>query len=529
MRDERAASRCERCDRRVGRARRRWRARPAPSAAYWLAERGHRVLVVEKKRFPREKTCGDGLTPRAVRQLHDMGLADPLAEFQRYDGLRSIAHGITLELALARAPRLPALRLRGAAPRPRRDGRRPGGEGRRHALAGHRGDRAARRGRPGHRGGRRAGKDSGTTETVRARYVVVADGANSRFGRALGTARDRTTPWAWRFAATSPARSTTSPGSRATSTCATGTATTCPGYGWIFPVGDGTVNVGVGLPRHLHRLEGRQHAPIDGRVRRHRARRAGASRPRPSCGAADRRQAARPGGSVTPKVGPTWLVVGDAAGSINPFNGEGISLRLRDRPARRRRGRRGARTGDGLALAAVPASGSSEVYGLYFKVARTFVQAIGNPAVMRELTRVGMHSRTLMEWVLRIMANLLRPDEIGPAEAAYRTLSRIVAVTPGSVRLSDRFARSTPVEVRAADAGSASIAGTTDCRTTARPPERLPRRKPRMARTRTHVLITGLIVVLPRRERRGFVAAPRRERAGVVAARVARRAASTDG
>ena len=47
------------------------------AAAYWLAEAGHRVLVVEKKRFPREKTCGDGLTPRAVRQLHDMGLAEP--------------------------------------------------------------------------------------------------------------------------------------------------------------------------------------------------------------------------------------------------------------------------------------------------------------------------------------------------------------------------------------------------------------------------------------------------------------------
>src|SRR6267378_1107182 len=59
------------------------------AAAYWLAERGRRVLVVEKKRFPREKTCGDGLTPRAVRQLHDMGLAEPLAEFQRFGGLRS--------------------------------------------------------------------------------------------------------------------------------------------------------------------------------------------------------------------------------------------------------------------------------------------------------------------------------------------------------------------------------------------------------------------------------------------------------
>ena len=47
---------------------------------------------------------------------------------------------------------------------------------------------------------------------------------------------------------------------------------------------------------------------------------------------------------------------------------------------------------------------------------------------MRELTRVGMHSRTLMEWVLRIMANLLRPDELGPAEAAYRVAARLVAL-----------------------------------------------------------------------------------------------------
>ncbi len=82
------------------------------SAAYWLATLGHQVVVVDKKRFPREKTCGDGLTPRAVRQLHDMGLADQLSEFQRFDGLRSIGHGITLELAWPDHPRLSVVRLR---------------------------------------------------------------------------------------------------------------------------------------------------------------------------------------------------------------------------------------------------------------------------------------------------------------------------------------------------------------------------------------------------------------------------------
>jgi len=79
------------------------------SAAYWLAEAGHDVLVVERKRFPREKTCGDGLTPRAVAQLEDMGLGERLAAGHlRYDGLRSIAHGVTLELAWPEHPSYPS-------------------------------------------------------------------------------------------------------------------------------------------------------------------------------------------------------------------------------------------------------------------------------------------------------------------------------------------------------------------------------------------------------------------------------------
>jgi hypothetical protein len=86
-------------------------------------------------------------------------------------------------------------------------------------------------------------------------------------------------------------------------------------------------------------------------------------------------------------------------------------------------------TGDGLALARYPKLLDAE-YGLYFKVARLFVRVIGNPAVMRELTRVGMRSRSLMEWVLRIMANLLRPDEIGPAEAAYKAAAAVVRMVP---------------------------------------------------------------------------------------------------
>ena len=58
------------------------------ACAHWLAEAGHDVVMLEKKRFPREKTCGDGLTPRAVKQLDDMGLGVQLADHHKFVGLR---------------------------------------------------------------------------------------------------------------------------------------------------------------------------------------------------------------------------------------------------------------------------------------------------------------------------------------------------------------------------------------------------------------------------------------------------------
>jgi flavin-dependent dehydrogenase len=121
--------------------------------------------------------------------------------------------------------------------------------------------------------------------------------------------------------------------------------------------------------------------------------------------------------------------VGDAAGSINPFNGEGIDYAYET--ARMAAGLvdEALVGGTGAPLARYPALLDAE-YGLYFKVARHFATIIGQPVLMRELTRVGMRSRSLMEWVLRIMANLLRDDELGPAEAAYRAVARIARLVP---------------------------------------------------------------------------------------------------
>jgi flavin-dependent dehydrogenase len=135
------------------------------------------------------------------------------------------------------------------------------------------------------------------------------------------------------------------------------------------------------------------------------------------------------GGSVGPKVGPTFVVVGDAAGFVNPFNGEGIDYAYETGRLAAQVLHEALSTGDGLAVQQYEKLLDAE-YGLYFKVARLFAQIIGRPALMPELTRVGMRSRTLMEWVLRIMANLLRPDELGPAEAAYKAAAALARVFP---------------------------------------------------------------------------------------------------
>ena len=50
-----------------------------------------------------------------------------------------------------------------------------------------------------------------------------------------------------------------------------------------------------------------------------------------------------------------------------------------------------------------------DTYGDYYKMARIFVKAIGQPWVMRTLTHTGLRSKPLMEWVLKVMANLLDP------------------------------------------------------------------------------------------------------------------------
>ena len=192
-------------------------------------------------------------------------------------------------------------------------------------------------------------------------------------------------------------------------------------------MGDGTINVGIGLLSTFRDFRNVNTSHLMDEFAATAPEYWGIS-PSTSCGPPTGGRLPM-GGSVSPKVGPTWVLVGDAAGTINPFNGEGIDYAYETGRMAAGLLHEALSTGDGMALQRYPAL-LDEEYGLYFKVARAFAKVIGNPPLLRELTRVGMQSRTLMEWVLRIMANLLRPDELGPAEAAYRAVAAIARVVP---------------------------------------------------------------------------------------------------
>jgi geranylgeranyl reductase family protein len=406
------------------------------ACAYWLARAGHDVIMLERKRYPREKTCGDGLTPRSVRQLEDMGLADELAGAgHRFEGLRSHGFGRTLELIWPGHPDLPGYGYvitrndldAVVAERAAKAGATvwEGTEAldpiiERGLVGG-----AVVRSKPAPPAAPSA--VASTTVEVRARYTVVADGANSRFGRSLGTSRNRAYPlgMAIRGYWLSPRHD--EPWIDSWLDIRDKSGNVLPGYGWIFPVGDGRINVGIGLLSTFHQWKAvntthllqsfAEYAPPSWDIR-----------PETACGSPTGGRLPM-GMSVGPHAGPTWLVVGDAGGTINPFNGEGIAYAYETGRFAADAVHLALSTGDGMALQTY-SQRVHDAYGLYYKVARAFVRIIGRPELMKVLVSTGMRSRPLMEWVLRIMANILRPEELGPAEAAYRAVAALARLVP---------------------------------------------------------------------------------------------------
>ena len=343
---------------------------PAGStAAYHLAQAGLDVLVLEKTTFPREKVCGDGLTPRAVHSLIEMGIA------HRREGRLDPQHGpagdrrrAAARAALARARLLAGLRPGPAAARLRRDAGPARREGRRPAARAGHGHRPGARPQPAGSSGcaRRAPTDG--PATLPAPLVLAADGVSGRLALSLGIAKrdDRPMGVAVRRYYASPRTHDDyleswleiwdSPSRTAAGSC-------CPGTGgssaWATaPSTSGSAS--STRPRRTARPTTAACSPAG-------------SAARPRSGGCARSNATGPirgaglpmGFNRTPHYTRGLLLVGDSGGSVNPFNGEGIAYAMESGRAGRRARRAGAgptgRSAAGAGAGGVPGRAAADL------------------------------------------------------------------------------------------------------------------------------------------------------------------------
>jgi geranylgeranyl reductase family protein len=400
------------------------------SVAFHLATAGLDVLVLEKSRFPREKVCGDGLTPRAVKALTAMGV--PIAEsdgWLRNKGLRIIGGGGRIELPWPELSDYPGFGL----VRTRLDFDE--------ILARHAQKAGARLlegvtvtgpvfdDRTGRVAGVTARDAQGAERQFRARVVVAADGNSSRLSVAMGLRKrdDRPLGVAVRTYYKSPRHDDDYleawldlwDGQKL-----------LPGYGWVFGMGDGTSNVGVGL---LNTSEGFGH--IDYRVLLRRW--LGGMPAEWGLTEENRTQpirgAALPMGfNRTPHYTRGLLLVGDSGGMVNPFNGEGIGYALEaGEIAGRVIAQALARpTAEGLetVLRSYPRE-LKDAWGGYYTLGRTFVHLIGHPAFMRFATRHGVKRPYIMRFTMKLLGNL---TESRGGDAVDRVLNAVSKMTPAA-------------------------------------------------------------------------------------------------
>ncbi len=395
------------------------------AAAAWLAACGHDVVVVERRVFPRSKACGDVLTPRAVRQLCDLGLADQLDQWHPLVGVSVVHRDHRLSL-----------------PWPEHRGEHP------QAIAVRRRDldlvvleHAASRGatvRYGHeavepiveRGfvrGAVVRTPSGTMQAIAARYVIVADGANSPFGRTLGTFRTRHWPFAAAIRSYWPSPRTGDDHLEIGLDLTDRVGQALPGYGWVSPVGDGTVNIGVGLLSTARDFRGINVAHLlDSYV----ADIAERWQIEPSEATGVVRVGRVPmGGSVQPTAGPTFLVVGDAAGVASPFTGAGIDAAYETGRMAADVVHEALTTAGPTALQSYPRL-VADTYAEQYKLARLWGRLLGQPSAMRRVTGAAVRSQLVGETLLRIMSGALRHDEFGAPETVARLATTMLQVAP---------------------------------------------------------------------------------------------------
>ncbi|MDN4159857.1 geranylgeranyl reductase family protein [Nocardioides abyssi] len=389
---------------------------PAGSAAAtWAARGGADVLLVDAAVFPRDKTCGDGLTPRAVHELSHLGLEDWLRAHTVNQGLRAHGFGRTLLLpwpgpgesgtglpewgsAVARtelddhlrttAIKAGALALDGArAVDVRRDGARVAAV----VL-----------------------EQGGERFEVACDRLVVADGVRSPLGKVLGREWHRDTVYGVAGRSYVASSMSDDPWISSHLELRDAEGSVLSGYGWIFPLGTGEVNLGVGTLATAKRPANVAIKPLMDFYAEQRREEFGLS--------GDLRaktSALLPmGGAVSHVAGANWALIGDAAGCVNPLNGEGIDYGLET-------GRLVAEVmSEHRDLSVVWPALLRDHYGEAFSIARRLAGLVTVPRLLPALGPAGMRSDALMTLALRWMGNLVTDEDRDRAARVWRWAGR---------------------------------------------------------------------------------------------------------
>lgn len=396
------------------------------AAAYWLAEAGHSVALIEKKEYPREKTCGDGLTPRAIHELQLMGFDFEVPELHRINGLRSYGAGSMIEMEWPDHPVYPKW---GAIIRRADLDHQVAMLAEKQGTVIHQKATAT----PVVEDGRLAGVElshNGDSERLTPQVVVIADGAMSRFGRPLGVGRDRTAPYGLALRAYYSSPRADDDMMESLLDLKNKDGKNVPGYGWTFPLGGETVNIGVGLLSTSKRWKGLNTGQLLDTYLHN----------LPAHWELDEtsRQTDPTGGKLSmafsggPATGSNWVLVGDALGSTNPFTGEGIAYGYETGRMAAATVHRALAADDLTLLRDYPEELEAE-FGDYYRVGKVFVRAIGNPHIMRAFMTVGFKSKPLMEWAFRVMSNLMPPGEKNLTKQLYGAIETAVRMAPAGL------------------------------------------------------------------------------------------------
>ncbi len=385
------------------------------AAAISAARAGLRVVLCEKGPYGRDKVCGDGLTPRAIAALNELGIDHSVAH--RIDGLRMIAGKKQRELAWPTTDRFPN---HGAVwPRQRFDN---------HLL-----DVAIAAGADVRFDAEAMpviedSKVVGITvngEVLRSSLVILATGAQGAAAKMLGAIRDPDETFGLAIRAYAPTPRHAERHLEACLSLRDEHGTPIPGYGWMFPAGDGTVNIGVGA---LSTMKGFKKLNLNTLLDQY----ASIVRDSWSLGDyVDKPRAWRLPMSCVRRHGPGWVAIGDAAGFVNPMNGEGIDYALES----------GA-----LAVKCFlddPATASTsydrqvgERFDSFLRTGRRFSFIIGHPWLLRPGLRVAVGTQAAADITLAVMGNLIDSSTPGAA-------GRVMRLADNTLRIADPLLRRT--------------------------------------------------------------------------------------